>query len=96
MHALLRTQKYKALLNNFLLHAVNSDECIMTRIQEMSLDYHFSVEQEVGSSTYSFFGFNGKLVSRLTKLFIEEHQPTSVPKYRYNIQGQQEFGELKQ
>ncbi|XP_028776079.1 glucomannan 4-beta-mannosyltransferase 1 [Neltuma alba] len=38
---------------------VNSDECIMTRIQEMSLDYHFSVEQEVGSSTYSFFGFNG-------------------------------------
>lgn len=27
----------------------------------MSLDYHFSVEQEVGSSTYSFFGFNGKL-----------------------------------
>ncbi|KAF7818650.1 glucomannan 4-beta-mannosyltransferase 1 [Senna tora] len=38
---------------------VNSDECIMTRIQEMSLDYHFSVEQEVGSSAYSFFGFNG-------------------------------------
>ena len=70
MHALLRTQKYKALLNNFLLHAVNSDECIMTRIQEMSLDYHFSVEQEVGSSTYSFFGFNGKLVYRLTKLHL--------------------------
>ncbi|XP_057438291.1 glucomannan 4-beta-mannosyltransferase 1 isoform X2 [Lotus japonicus] len=38
---------------------VNSDECMMTRLQEMSLDYHFSVEQEVGSSTYSFFGFNG-------------------------------------
>lgn len=31
----------------------------MTRLQEMSLDYHFNVEQEVGSSTYSFFGFNG-------------------------------------
>ncbi|WOK97298.1 glucomannan 4-beta-mannosyltransferase 9 isoform X1 [Canna indica] len=31
----------------------------MTRLQEMSLDYHFSVEQEVGSSTYAFFGFNG-------------------------------------
>ncbi|MBA0734730.1 hypothetical protein Gogos_018625 [Gossypium gossypioides] len=31
----------------------------MTRMQEMSLDYHFTVEQEVGSSTYSFFGFNG-------------------------------------
>ncbi|CAD5194637.1 unnamed protein product [Musa acuminata subsp. malaccensis] len=28
---------------------VNSDECLMTRIQEMSLDYHFAVEQEVGS-----------------------------------------------
>ncbi|XP_023540806.1 glucomannan 4-beta-mannosyltransferase 9-like [Cucurbita pepo subsp. pepo] len=38
---------------------VNSDECMMTRLQEMSLDYHFTVEQEVGSSTYAFFGFNG-------------------------------------
>ncbi|GFS45769.1 nucleotide-diphospho-sugar transferases superfamily protein [Actinidia rufa] len=38
---------------------VNADECLMTRLQEMSLDYHFSIEQEVGSSTYSFFGFNG-------------------------------------
>ncbi|KAL5135354.1 Glucomannan 4-beta-mannosyltransferase 1 [Glycine soja] len=38
---------------------VNSKECMMTKLQEMSLDYHFSVEQEVGSSTYSFFGFNG-------------------------------------
>lgn len=41
--------------------AVNSDECLMTRMQEMSLDYHFTVEQEVGSSTYAFFGFNGKI-----------------------------------
>ncbi|CAA3005122.1 mannan synthase 1-like [Olea europaea subsp. europaea] len=31
----------------------------MTRLQQMSLDNHFSVEQEVGSSTCSFFGFNG-------------------------------------
>ncbi|KAI3904122.1 hypothetical protein MKW98_021708 [Papaver atlanticum] len=38
---------------------VNSDECIMTRIQEMSLNYHFKVEQEVGSFAYAFFGFNG-------------------------------------
>ncbi|PIA43394.1 hypothetical protein AQUCO_01900047v1 [Aquilegia coerulea] len=38
---------------------VNSNECFMTRMQEMSLDYHFKVEQEVGSSTYAFFGFNG-------------------------------------
>ncbi|CAI0469454.1 unnamed protein product [Linum tenue] len=38
---------------------VNADECLMTRMQEMSLNYHFSVEQEVGSSTYAFFGFNG-------------------------------------
>ncbi|KAL6574937.1 Glucomannan 4-beta-mannosyltransferase 9 [Orobanche minor] len=37
----------------------NADECLMTRMQEMSLDYHFTVEQEVGSSTYAFFGFNG-------------------------------------
>ncbi|CAL9184485.1 unnamed protein product [Musa hybrid cultivar] len=38
---------------------VNSNECLMARMQEMSLDYHFTVEQEVGSSTYAFFGFNG-------------------------------------
>ncbi|XP_010935702.1 glucomannan 4-beta-mannosyltransferase 1 isoform X1 [Elaeis guineensis] len=38
---------------------VNADECLLTRLQEMSLDYHFGVEQEVGSSTCSFFGFNG-------------------------------------
>ncbi|KVI07963.1 hypothetical protein Ccrd_013671 [Cynara cardunculus var. scolymus] len=38
---------------------VNSDECLMTRMQEMSLDYHFKVEQESGSSGYAFFGFNG-------------------------------------
>ncbi|KAJ0714425.1 putative glucomannan 4-beta-mannosyltransferase [Helianthus annuus] len=38
---------------------VNADECIMTRLQEMSLAYHFTVEQEVGSSTCQFFGFNG-------------------------------------
>ncbi|KAI5078911.1 hypothetical protein GOP47_0006582 [Adiantum capillus-veneris] len=38
---------------------VNSDECLMTRMQEMSLHYHFSVEQEVGSTTHAFFGFNG-------------------------------------
>eukprot|EP01018_Ginkgo_biloba_P015619 Gb_27616 [translate_table: standard] len=38
---------------------MNADECLMTRMQEMSLDYHFNVEQEVGSSTHAFFGFNG-------------------------------------
>ncbi|KAJ0988293.1 hypothetical protein J5N97_006649 [Dioscorea zingiberensis] len=38
---------------------VNFDECLMTRIQKMSLDYHFKVEQEAGSSTFAFFGFNG-------------------------------------
>ncbi|KAL8481996.1 hypothetical protein ACS0TY_028227 [Phlomoides rotata] len=38
---------------------VNSNECLLTRIQEMSLDYHFRVEQEVGSATHAFFGFNG-------------------------------------
>ncbi|KAJ8754121.1 hypothetical protein K2173_002019 [Erythroxylum novogranatense] len=38
---------------------VNADDCLLTRLQEMSLDYHFSVEQEVGPSTCSFSGFNG-------------------------------------
>ncbi|KAG0613781.1 hypothetical protein M758_6G129900 [Ceratodon purpureus] len=38
---------------------VNGDECLMTKMQEVSLNYHFSVEQRVGSATYGFFGFNG-------------------------------------
>ncbi|KAI3461333.1 hypothetical protein Pfo_017996 [Paulownia fortunei] len=38
---------------------VNADECLLTRLQEISLDYHFIAEQEVGSSTHAFFGFNG-------------------------------------
>ncbi|KAL0896974.1 hypothetical protein Bca101_080935 [Brassica carinata] len=38
---------------------VNADQCMMTRLQEMSLSYHFTVEQQVGSSTFAFFGFNG-------------------------------------
>nr|GMD58897.1 glucomannan 4-beta-mannosyltransferase 9-like [Ipomoea batatas] len=38
---------------------VNSDECMLTRMQEMSMDYHFTVEQEVGSAVHAFFGFNG-------------------------------------
>ncbi|CAA7396094.1 unnamed protein product [Spirodela intermedia] len=38
---------------------VNYKECLMTRIQKMSLDYHFKVEQEAGSSAQGFFGFNG-------------------------------------
>ncbi|XP_024158032.1 glucomannan 4-beta-mannosyltransferase 2 [Rosa chinensis] len=38
---------------------VNADECLLTRMQEMSLDYHFTVEQEVGSATHAFFSFNG-------------------------------------
>ncbi|KAL6606930.1 hypothetical protein ACP70R_042583 [Stipagrostis hirtigluma subsp. patula] len=38
---------------------VNPNECLMTRIQKMTLDYHFKVEQQGGSSTFAFFGFNG-------------------------------------
>lgn len=41
-------------------YAVNANECIMTRIQEMSLNYHFKMEQQSGSSTMAFFGFNGE------------------------------------
>ena len=39
--------------------AVNPNEVLMTRIQKMTLDYHFKVEQEAGSSIFGFFGFNG-------------------------------------
>jgi beta-mannan synthase len=38
---------------------VNANECLMTRMQEMSLNYHFVAEQESGSSIHAFFGFNG-------------------------------------
>ncbi|XP_078444319.1 putative glucomannan 4-beta-mannosyltransferase 11 [Wolffia australiana] len=38
---------------------VNAGECLMTRMQEMSLNYHFKVEQEGGSSSFAFFGYNG-------------------------------------
>nr|GMC83055.1 glucomannan 4-beta-mannosyltransferase 9-like [Ipomoea batatas] len=43
----------------WLSSTVNADECLMTRMQEMSLNFHFTVEQEVGSSAYAFFSFNG-------------------------------------
>ncbi|KAJ8479348.1 hypothetical protein OPV22_023075 [Ensete ventricosum] len=38
---------------------VNANECMRTRIQEMSSNYHFKVEQQSGSSAMAFFGFNG-------------------------------------
>ncbi|XP_026427387.1 probable glucomannan 4-beta-mannosyltransferase 11 [Papaver somniferum] len=49
--------------------STNSRECIMTRIQEVSLNFHFKVEQEVGSFAYAFFSFNGTAgVWRLTTI----------------------------
>ena len=60
-------------------NAVNSNDCLMTRMQEMSLDYHFTVEQEVGSSTYAFFGFNGEFfVHRLLGYLNVKHIVDSV------------------
>ncbi|KAG1342518.1 Glucomannan 4-beta-mannosyltransferase 9 [Cocos nucifera] len=38
---------------------VNANECLMARMQEMSMDYHFKVEQESGSTSCAFFGYNG-------------------------------------
>ncbi|KAJ4761490.1 cellulose synthase like [Rhynchospora pubera] len=38
---------------------VNSNDCLLTRMQEISMDYHFKVEQEAGSSICGFFGYNG-------------------------------------
>ncbi|KAH6833245.1 cellulose synthase-like A02 [Perilla frutescens var. hirtella] len=38
---------------------VNADECFLTRMQEMSLDFQFVIEQEGGSSIHAFFSFNG-------------------------------------
>jgi hypothetical protein len=50
----------------------------MTRMQEMSLDYHFKVEQEVGSSTYAFFGFNGKTSSTPSLALMLKHYVTRI------------------
>ncbi|RWW88790.1 hypothetical protein BHE74_00002319 [Ensete ventricosum] len=53
---------------------LNADECLMTKIQEMSLNYHFKVEQQAGSSTIEFFGFNGE--SQLPKQTVcQKHHP---------------------
>ncbi|KAG6480033.1 hypothetical protein ZIOFF_063510 [Zingiber officinale] len=41
-----------------ILHQLNLQTVTIT-IQEMSLNYHFKVEQQSGSSTMAFFGFNG-------------------------------------
>nr|CAB3495786.1 unnamed protein product [Digitaria exilis] len=38
---------------------VNDRASLLTRIQKTFLDYHFKVEQEAGSATFSFFSFNG-------------------------------------
>ncbi|KAG2320907.1 hypothetical protein Bca52824_014120 [Brassica carinata] len=38
---------------------MNANKCLMTRIQEMSLNYHFMAEQESGSTRHAFFSFNG-------------------------------------
>lgn len=51
--------------NLLFIFLVNSNECLMTRVQEMSMDYHFKVEQESGSTMHSFFGFNGKKIQVL-------------------------------
>ena len=36
-------------------------ECLLMRTQEMSMDYHFKVEQQAGSSLCYFFGYNWSL-----------------------------------
>ncbi|WVZ57118.1 hypothetical protein U9M48_007549 [Paspalum notatum var. saurae] len=43
----------------FLKFTVNDRASLLTRIQRTFLDYHFKVEQEAGSATFSFFSFNG-------------------------------------
>lgn len=61
--------------------AVNFGECLMTRIQRMSLDYHFKVEQEAGSCTFAFFGFNGRLFIVLSM----PHRDTKIETHLTNL-----------
>ncbi|RWW83623.1 hypothetical protein BHE74_00007855 [Ensete ventricosum] len=44
------------------------DDSTDPMIKKISLDYHFKVEQESGSSSYAFFGFNAK--EKLSNLFF--------------------------
>lgn len=55
--------------------AVNANKCLMTRMQEMSLNYHFMAEQESGSTRHAFFGFNGTSISTIliTFVLLSEH-----------------------
>ena len=53
--------------------AVNYKECLLTRIQKISLDYHFKVEQEAGSSVHGFFGFNGSTDDSFSEIFGLTH-----------------------
>ncbi|XP_020090898.1 probable mannan synthase 6 [Ananas comosus] len=50
---------------------VNADDCLLTRMQEMSMDYHFKVEQEAGSSMCAFFGYNGTAGVWRTRAIME-------------------------
>ncbi|XP_066332523.1 probable glucomannan 4-beta-mannosyltransferase 6 isoform X1 [Miscanthus floridulus] len=50
---------------------VNANDCLLTRIQEMSMDYHFKVEQEAGSSLCTFFGYNGTAGLWRTQAIVE-------------------------
>ena len=77
-----------------IFFAVNADECLLTRMQEMSLDYHFIVEQEVGSSTYDFFGFNGKCSNKAKFLCILS-EIRGFKKLDYMMQGRLVSGEFR-
>ncbi|RLM80748.1 putative mannan synthase 6 [Panicum miliaceum] len=50
---------------------VNANDCFLTRMQEMSMDYHFKVEQEAGSSLCNFFGYNGTAGVWRTQAIVE-------------------------
>ncbi|KAJ1281023.1 hypothetical protein BS78_04G277000 [Paspalum vaginatum] len=50
---------------------VNANDCLLTRMQEMSMDYHFKVEQEAGSSLCNFFGYNGTAGVWRTQAILE-------------------------
>ncbi|KAL6912141.1 hypothetical protein ACP4OV_000946 [Aristida adscensionis] len=50
---------------------VNANDCMLTRMQEMYMDYHFKVEQEAGSSLCNFFGYNGTAGVWRTQAIVE-------------------------
>lgn len=70
---------------------VNANECLMTRVQQMSMDYHFKVEQESGSTSCAFFGYNGIILQILFLTSFYESYRKEKKRY-FQVHEDRRFG----